>query len=58
MFRKSLERIGEIVSVEDIDRELMITRVKLEVRTWILRASLAINVSLTVGFLVWLITSL
>lgn len=38
------------------DKDLMLTRVKLEMRTWLLRASLGFNVSLVTGLIVWLIT--
>lgn len=50
------ELYDQIESADDPDRELMLTRVKLEVRTWFLRASLALNVGLFSGFVVWVTT--
>lgn len=34
------------------DRELLMTRVKLEARTWMLRASIALNIGLITGWMI------
>lgn len=43
------------MSTDEVDatlRELLITRKKLEIRTWFLRASIALNIGLITGFMV------
>lgn len=41
------------MTVDDDHRELVLLRTKLEIRTWFLRASLALNTALIAG---WMIT--
>ena len=38
------------------ERELLLLRTKLEVRTWFLRCSIALNMGLITGLVVWFVT--
>jgi hypothetical protein len=37
--------------MDGTERELILLRTKLEIRTWILRASLAVNAALLIGWI-------
>lgn len=41
---------------EGTQREIVLLRTKLEIRTWFLRASLALNMSLIAGIVVRIVT--
>lgn len=40
----------------DDNQELILLRTKLEVRTWMLRVSIALNTSLVAGLIIWYLT--